>query len=122
MRSFWYYWLERVITSLSFLILYQKGIIIKRIRLNYQINVRLLKYIFIIVIEKRSSISKFFGFFAKKDEAETEVFESKKITKESLYKKNHYFLENIYKKLYFIMVNYDEKEIQIYQVINFLIF
>jgi hypothetical protein len=61
-----------------------------------------------------SSLTKFFGIFNKKNPKQ----ESEKIdlVKESIYKKTQYYLETIYKKLYFICLNYEDAEIQIYEI------
>ncbi len=46
-------------------------------------------------VERKSSLSKFFGFFSKKEEVKDEDVIPEDITKEYLYKRTHYFLETM---------------------------
>lgn len=67
-------------------------------------------------IKRDSSISSFFGLFSRKSKQEFAINDI--MDKEALYKKNQFFIETLYKKLYFICLNYEEAEIQVYEIEN----
>jgi hypothetical protein len=68
------------------------------------------------ITKRESSISKFFGIFSNKKFPKQDNITLDGMEKESIYKKTQYFLESLYKKLFFICLNYEDSEIQIYEI------